>query len=263
VGTGVILYAYRLGAQIVAISDAEGIIYDSEGIDVEQLLSRRAISTADLSDEDRTGALKLLSPFADECPDHDYSVVTEREVSLNGHFRNLGVDPKLGHMLQHALAVNVFVPAASRYLLNCRAIDIASEGMWKDTYPRLVVTGANNPFGTHDELGLPKAPNTEDRDAIGRCLRDRGIVYVPDFRSNGGTAQLFHCYASGELDWVLDETTVGAPVLPFDGQERVLQIVTGRIVDAVNKDLGNSDSSLLDLAARAEQRVAVQTAACQ
>ncbi len=62
VGTGVMLYASRLGAQIVAVSDAEGIIYDSRGLDIETLLSVRARRIAGLRAEQR-------QPAANSCSD--------------------------------------------------------------------------------------------------------------------------------------------------------------------------------------------------
>ena len=63
VGTGVMLYASRLGAQIVAVSDAEGIVYDSRGLDIETLLSLRARKIAGLPAEQRQSAGKLLFRF--------------------------------------------------------------------------------------------------------------------------------------------------------------------------------------------------------
>jgi hypothetical protein len=91
-------------------------------------------------------------------------------------------------------------------------------------------------------------------------MSEHKAIYVPDFRANGGTAQLFHSYAAGELNWILNGAPEGIPVLKVDQQQAALQIISSRIRDAVRGDLELCDDSCLDLPFRAEMRVARQLA---
>ncbi len=140
------------------------------------------------------------------------------------------------------------------------AVEIASAGMWKDASPRLVVAGANNVFGAPTGHGSGLPPTTADSEEILERMREHNAIYVPDFRANGGTAQLFHAYAAGELNWILKRTPSGIPVLTGDEQKAALQTISSRIRDAVRGDLDLCDTSCLDLPFRAELRVARQLA---
>jgi glutamate dehydrogenase/leucine dehydrogenase len=254
VGTGVMLYASRLGARIVAVSDAEGIVYHPDGLDVEGVLALRARETAGFTEEARPLAGKLLSRYLLNSRDERLQVVTDAQLAKP----ETGRDPKLAHLLENAESANVFVPAASRYVLDGAAVEIASAGMWRDVHPRLIVAGANNPFGVPCGRGPAQPPTATDIGAILRTIQNHGVIYVPDFRANGGTAQLFHCYASGELDWVLEGAPTGIPVLTAEQQQDALQTVSSRIWRAVNEDLELCTPSFLDLPLRAEERVTQQ-----
>jgi Glutamate/Leucine/Phenylalanine/Valine dehydrogenase/Glu/Leu/Phe/Val dehydrogenase, dimerisation domain len=258
VGTGVILYASRLGAKIVAISDADGIIYDPQGLDVENLLTLRAHAIASLAEDARPQARKLLIRYALGGADRRARVVTNPQVDAETRDAAAGLDSKLAHILKSASSVNVFVPAASRYLWNTAATEIASLGMWRGVSARVMVAGANNPFGAKNGSGSLAPATNADIDLILEGMRESKVISVPDFRANGGTAQLFHCYASGELDWILEGAPAGIPALTAEKQQLALQIISSRIRRAVNEDLEMCSPSLLDLPICAEERVRVR-----
>jgi hypothetical protein len=260
VGTGVMLYASRLGAQIVAVSDAEGIVYDSRGLNIENLLSVRARTIAALPEEQHQSAGKLLFRFIPKGGSGKVRLVSSAraESLVSGDFLHVG--PKLAHMLENAPGANVFVPAASRYIWNATAVEIASAGMWKGASPRLVVAGANNVFGAPGKNGSGLPPTNADSEEILERMREHRAIYVPDFRANGGTAQLFHAYAAGELNWILKGADSGVPVLTQEEQEAALHTISARIREAVRGDLDLCDSTCLDLPFRAEIRVLWQLA---
>jgi Glutamate/Leucine/Phenylalanine/Valine dehydrogenase/Glu/Leu/Phe/Val dehydrogenase, dimerisation domain len=260
VGTGVMLYASRLGAQIVAVSDAEGIVYDSRGLDVETLLSLRARKIASLPAEQRQIAGKLLFRFVPKGKSSRVRLVSHdrAESHMAKAFRY--IEPKLAHMLENTPCANVFVPAASRYIWNAMAVEVASVGMWKGASPRLLVAGANNVFGSPVGQGAGLPPSTADSEEILDRMRENRAIYVPDFRANGGTAQLFHAYAAGELNWIFEGADSGVPVLTQQEQQTALQTISTRIREAVHDDLKLCSSSCLDLPFRAEMRVARQLA---
>jgi hypothetical protein len=254
------LYASRLGAEIVAVSDGEGILYDPEGLDVELLLSLRACAVNGLPEEARPSAGKLLCRYLPKTGSGRACVVWNPEVEASTAGCSPFVDAKLAHLAENTLCANVFVPAASRYLWNRTAVEVASSGMWKGASPRLVVAGANNMFGVANGHGPAQPPTAADVDLTIRGMQNSKVIYVPDFRANGGTAQLFHCYAAGEIDWILEGTSNGVPVLTPSQQKRALQVVSRRIMGEIEKDLQLCSSSLLELPARAEERVAAQLA---
>jgi hypothetical protein len=260
VGTGVMLYASRLGAQIVAVSDEEGIIYDQQGIDVETLLSLRARAIADLPEEQRLYAAKLLFRYVPKGGLGKARLVSGDRARAQTSASSRYIESKLAHMIENTPSANVFVPAASRYVWNAMAVEIASTGMWKDASPRMVVAGANNVFGAPGEHAVGLPPSTADSEEILERMSEHKAIYVPDFRANGGTAQLFHSYAAGELNWILNGAPEGIPVLKVDQQQAALQIISSRIRDAVRGDLELCDDSCLDLPFRAEMRVARQLA---
>jgi len=260
VGTGVMLYASRLGAQIVAVSDEEGIIYDPHGVDVETLLSLRARAIAELPEEQRLYAGKLLFRYVPRGGLGKARLVSGDRAAEQAPASSRYIESKLAHMIENTPSANVFVPAASRYVWNAMAVEIASAGMWKNANPRLVVAGANNVFGAPGESGTGMPPSTADSEEILERMCEHKAIYVPDFRANGGTAQLFHSYAAGELNWILNAAHEGIPALNADEQQAALKIVSSRIRDAVRGDLELCDASCLDLPFRAEMRVARQLA---
>ncbi|MGH9681250.1 MAG: hypothetical protein ACRD4Y_14990, partial [Candidatus Acidiferrales bacterium] len=260
VGTGVMLYASRLGAQIVAVSDAEGILYDPDGMDMESLLTLRARQIAGLPEEERLLAAKLLYRYVPREGFGGTRLVSASAAEELSSEATRFVEPKLAHMIENAPMANVFVPAASRYVWNAMAVEIAAAGMWSGARHRLVVAGANNVFGAPAERGLGLPPTTADTEEALERMYAHNAIYVPDFRANGGTAQLFHSYAAGELRWILNGTPAGIPVLTALQQQAALQIISSRIRDAVRDDLEQCGVSCLDLPFRAEMRVARQLA---
>lgn len=269
VGTGVALFASRLGAQIVAISDADGILYRSRGLPIEQLLAERERQLRTLPEGQRTSANKLLYRY---CPPNCSANLSESnsfqgvrkvgglapatfEEVRKGGALTPGVDTLLAHLLTYADEVDVFVPAALRYVINEEAISLACRGMWKRSSVRVLVSGANNPFGTvgEDGLALPAGPNETEK--LLRKLYDEQVVYVPDYLANGGTAQLFHCYASGELCWIFDGSHEGVPILSPADQEGTLASVSRKIERALAADMASCEPTLLDLPWRVEARV--------
>lgn len=262
VGTGVMLYASRLGAQIIAVSDGEGLLFDSRGLDVERMLRLRARFVSRLPEEQRLHAGKLLFKYVANSCYAPERLVTRASLEAESPELSRFVEPLLSHMLRNAEAANVFVPAASRYHWNVMAAEMATQGLWKCAAPRLLVAGANNVFGAPGDdgngVGLP--PAEADSTEILKRMCEQGVVHVPDFRANGGTAQLFHCHAAGELDWILDGAPTGVPVLSREDQNLALHATSHRIRKAVLEDLDLCDPDCLDLPHRAEIRVAKQLA---
>lgn len=256
VGSGVCLYASRLGAKIVTLSDAEGILYDSDGLDVEQLLATRTQELLRMN-EGGSQASKILTPYVRSKRDST-RFVSSIQAAQEMQGRSSEVESKLAHMFCYSEQAHVFVPAASRYLLNSRAIEIASRKMWADCNTRIIVAGANNPIGQCSPEGVPVAPDAENLAQTIKTMQQHSVVFVPDFRANGGTAQLFHCYASGELDWVFDDAPAGIPTLDAGSQKQTLDLVGRRIVKAITEDINDCEASLVELPDRAEERVSEQ-----
>jgi hypothetical protein len=260
VGTGAMLFASRLGAEVVAVSDAEGVAYAPDGFDVESLLARRARALSKLPQAVRLQAAKVLVPYVRQSSSNNVRVLTNAEIEREIRVFGGGVDGKLVHLLRTADSVNVLVLAASRYVWSEQAVQIACEGMWKNVHPRVMVAGANNPFRGMLESDSAVPPTSLEIKSILNELRRRQVIHVPDFRANGGTAQLFHCYASGELDWIFEDTTSGIPVLTREEQAQGLEVTSYRIKRVLRQDLDRCGSSALELPSISDERVVDQLA---
>jgi hypothetical protein len=103
-------------------------------------------------------------------------------------------------------------PCAQRYQVTTTVVDVLKTSTWRNVPEkfRLIVSGANNPFGVADaRTGKLK----EDTGEVLEQLEKLGVCVVPDWVANSGTAQLFHRGLSLDFDFKLAPELVADQVL--------------------------------------------------
>ncbi len=205
VGTGVCYWLERERiARVVAVADKDGYVLDrtGRGLSMLALLDARDRRRAQL---EQAGA--NASTLA-ECnknllcnlmPAHEPSLQTESYVCRR-RTQAAGARGDREYLLEFIQALPaedtaplVFSACSTRYQVDAAVVEaLCRRGM------RVMANGANNCFGRVSAAGTLE----EDRSgAVERLLRDRGVVVVPDWVANSGTAQLFHRVLSCEFDW--------------------------------------------------------------
>ena len=181
-------------AHVVAIADQDCIVCSPNGIDIEKLLKTRkwiseqgAIWGNPEVKKLRSSAEKNLRPLIENAHHEGLTVLYRGEFESDQEF--------LTRLLSITDA-EVFCPCATRYQITHKIVEVLSQKHY-----RLIVSGANTPFGVEitEEWNDPSAgtrynyKTVEDKNGtILSELQNSGIVVIPDWVANSGTAQLFH-----------------------------------------------------------------------
>jgi tyrosyl-tRNA synthetase len=200
VGTSLAYYLQTENlATVVAIADQDCIVWNPEGIDALKLLKTRKwiVDQAALWGNPevkklRSAAEKNLRPLVEAVHHEGLGVTRRGEFETDGEFLT---------RLLTIVEADTFCPCAVRYQITEDVVTLLSVGGY-----RLVVSGANTPFGVPVESGFvmtddkngnpvttPSYKIAEDkRGVVLAQLQKKGIVVIPDWVANSGTAQLFH-----------------------------------------------------------------------
>lgn len=177
VGRSFAWYAKEKGEfSIVAIADRNGWIQCPEGIDVEELVSS--------VQQKQKGAKEFFPHLTEEQSRKWNATKFQPSSSATDDQENLC------RMIKAVGPAEIFTPCAGRYQITQRVVDHLMQYTWpKDQVTqRFFIAGANNPFGQIQSSGLL----VERPEFYNEMWTKYGVVCVPDYVANSGTAQLFH-----------------------------------------------------------------------
>jgi tyrosyl-tRNA synthetase len=165
-------------AKVIAISDKDGILFDSRGLPISRILDSRKENVETLK---KTGAAPhLISDAAKNCLVNLNPAKLLEEGWGTIIQSNTFLSPEDAAVKLATFDADVFCPCAIRYIITPRVVENMSA--------KLFISGANNPYGLYNGREF-----SEDKDRqVLSLLEEKKIVVIPDWVANSGTAQLFH-----------------------------------------------------------------------
>jgi len=232
VGSSLAYYLQEFSiAKVVAIADKYGSLHNPDGLDIKALLNAREIRVKQLKDQHAS-----IEEIQDASKNIFYCI-SDEERSKNNAFARLSNmnDKDFLYKFLSLETANVFSPCAMRYPITEDIAQYLMNTTWKGTNRRYLVGGANNMFGRQNETG-----NLIDdsKNLIADSLQKAGVIVVPDWVSNSGTAQLFHQVLSMDFDAKdpnVGNKVVSAIFLPIENfLKETLGIAQGELLQLFN-----------------------------
>ena len=205
---GYYLVTRKIG-KVVGICDKDGFICHPDGLPIIELLEARynrlVILNKELNeikdnlvrgsdginiDQDIINQISSLEMKINEAKKNcivNLSLSQKEQLNFSSRAGFKSNDDFMGGFLASQKA-EVFSACAVRYVINEHTVGHLTNNMWKDIKFKYLICGANNPYGKYDgdKLIEDKMGQVQSR------LQMEGVIIVPDWVTNSGTAQLFH-----------------------------------------------------------------------
>lgn len=167
--------------KVVAISDIDGILYNNDGIDIKAVLAARQDAIATCSNPSKRTMLAKSCISA-------LTVSGDEQISKFGSLKRGSFD-MVDLVNSVSVEVHAVCPCAVRYAITEDAVKAIFDRDSINHPPKILVCGANNPYGFKQVDGSMVEDKSHN---VYKSLIDAGVVVIPDFVANSGTAQLFH-----------------------------------------------------------------------
>lgn len=169
-------------AKVVAIADAFGFIFDQNGLPIEEFLINRHERIRQMRiegvSETEIETIRKNMFLSDDSKNRFNWTPVSKFQSGSSQMKDYF------NAFLECVQADIFSPCAIRYVLTQDSV----QRIMKIMKPKFIVSGANNPYGIISNGNLVE-------DKKGEVLADlerNGIIVVPDWVANSGTAQLFH-----------------------------------------------------------------------